>query len=79
MELQRKIRRHRGHILNAIRHGASNARIEANNNKIKLLIRIAYGFHDVDAMLGLIILVCSPIEIPWPSREPKTPTKQGAA
>ena len=79
VELQRKIRRHREHILNAIRHGVSNARIEATNNKIKLLIRIAYGFHDVNTMISLIMLVCSPIEIPWPGRELQTPVKPGAA
>ena len=67
VELQRKIRRHRDHILNAIRHGVSNARIEALNNKIKLLIRIAYGFRNIDTMIGLVMLFCSNIQIPWPS------------
>lgn len=67
VELQRKIRRHRGHILNAIRHGVSNARIEALNNKIKLLIRIAYGFRNIDTMISLVMLFCSNIQIPWPS------------
>ena len=66
-ELQRKIRRHREHILNAIRHGVSNARIEALNNKIKLLIRIAYGFRNIDTMISLVMLFCSNIQIPWPS------------
>ena len=78
VELQRKIRRHRKHIPDTIRLGLSNARIEATNNKIKLLIRIAYGFHDVGTMIDLIMLVCSPIEIPWPGREPQTPVKPGA-
>ena len=67
VELQRKIRRHREHILNAIRHGVSNARIEALNNKIKLLIRIAYGFRNIDTMISLVMLFCSNIQIPWPS------------
>ena len=66
VELQRKIRRHRNHILNAIRHGVSNARIEALNNKIKLLIRIAYGFRNIDTMISLVMLFCSNIQIPWP-------------
>ena len=30
-------------VLNTIRLGMSNARIEATNNKIKLIIRKAYG------------------------------------
>lgn len=75
VELGRKVRRHKDHILNTVRYGLSNARVEATNNKIKLLIRIAYGFHDVDVMIGLIMLFCSSIEIPWPSRVPQTTVK----
>lgn len=71
VELQRKIRRHRQHILNAIIHDVSNARIEALNNKIKLLIRIAYGFRNIDTMISLVMLFCSNIEIPWPSSTAK--------
>lgn len=78
VELQRKIRRHREHILNTVRYGLSNARVEATNNKIKLLIRIAYGFRDIDTMIGLIMLFCSSIEIPWPVRMAESPMKQGA-
>ena len=73
VELQRKIRRHRGHILNTIRFGLSNARIEATNNKIKLLLRIAYGFHNIDTMISLVMLFCSSIEIPCPGRKRNTP------
>ena len=75
MELQKKIRRYEKHILNTIEFGLSNARIEATNNKIKLLIRIAYGFRDIDTMIGLIMLFCSSTEIPWPGRGKKTPVK----
>ena len=67
VDLQRKVRRHREHIFNAIRHGVSNARIEALNNKIKLLIRVAYGFRNIDTMIALAMLFCSNITIPWPS------------
>jgi transposase len=77
VELQRKIRRHRDHILNAIRHGASNARIEALNNKIKLLIRIAYGFRNIDTMIGLVMLFCSNIQIPWPSSNTQMSINKG--
>jgi len=75
VELQRKIRRHEKHILNTIEFGLSNARIEATNNKIKLLIRIAYGFRDINTMIGLIMLFCSSIEIPWPGRGKKKPVE----
>ena len=69
VELQRKITRHMKHILNTIKYKASNARIEATNNKIKLLIRIAYGFRNIDSMISLIMLFCSPIVIPLPGRD----------
>ena len=46
-DLYEKIKRHKEHILNTIRLGLSNARIEATNNKIKLIIRKAYGFRNI--------------------------------
>ena len=75
VELGRKVRRHKEHILDTVRYGLSNARIEATNNKIKLLIRIAYGFRNIDAMIGLIMLFCSSIEIPWPGRTARKSAK----
>ena len=60
--------RHKEHILNTIRLDVSNARIEATNNKIKLLIRQAYGFHDVDNMIHMVMLYCSGLKIPLPNR-----------
>ncbi len=68
VELQRKIMRHKDHILNTIRLDVSNARIEATNNKIKLLIRQAYGFRDVDNMIHMVMLYCSDLKIPLPNR-----------
>ena len=68
-ELYRKIKRHKGHILNAIRLGMSNARIEATNNKIKLVIRKAYGFRNIQNMLDMVYLVCSDLRVPLPNRK----------
>ncbi len=70
-ELYLKIRRHREHILNAIRFGMGNARIEATNNKIKLIIRKAYGFRNIQNMLDMVYLVCSDLRVPLPNRKPK--------
>lgn len=70
-ELYLKIKRHSGHILNAIRLGMSNARIEATNNKIKLIVRKAYGFRNIQNMLDMVYLVCSDLKIPLPNRKPK--------
>ena len=68
-DLARKIRRHQKHILNTIRLGMSNARIEATNNKIKLIIRMAYGFRSISNMIDLIYLICSDLELPLPNRK----------
>ena len=67
-ELYKKIHRHKGHILNTIRLCLSNARIEATNNKIKLIIRKAYGFRNIQNMMDM---VCSNIRVPLPNRKPK--------
>ena len=70
-ELYKKIKRHKGHILNTIRLGMSNARIEATNNKIKLIIRKAYGFRNIQNMLDMVYLVCSDLRVPLPNRRLK--------
>ena len=70
-ELYQKIKRHKEHILNTIRLGMSNARIEATNNKIKLIVRKAYGFRNIQNMLDMVYLVCSDLKIPLPNRKLK--------
>ena len=75
-DLYKKIKRHKEHILNTIRLGLSNARIEATNNKIKLIIRKAYGFRNIQNMMDMVYLVCSKIQVPLPNRKPK-PAKTG--
>ena len=47
----------------------SNAMIEATNNKIKLIIRKAYGFRNIQNMLDMVYLVCSDIRIPLPNQK----------
>lgn len=68
-ELYKKIKRHKEHILNTIRLGFSNARIEATNNKIKLIVRRAYGFRNIQNMMDMIYLICSDIQVPLPNRK----------
>lgn len=70
-KLYLKIKRHKEHILNTIRLGMSNARIEATNNKIKLIIRKAYGFRNIQNMLDMVYLVCSDLRVPLPNRKSK--------
>ena len=68
VELGRKIRRHKKYILNFISTGISNARVEANNNKISLLIHRSYGFRNFKNMVSLIMLACSDLKIQLPNR-----------
>ena len=68
VELQRKIKRHYDAIIATTKHGLSNARVEAINNKIKLSVRMAYGFRNVDNLLAMVMLRCSAIKIGLPGR-----------
>jgi transposase len=43
-----------------------NARAEAMNNKVKLIVRRAYGFHSAQAALALVHLTCGPITLKLP-------------
>ena len=58
--LYKKIKSRFVQIINTIRYGVSNALIESFNNKIKLLVRKAYGFRNLDNLKDLIYLTCSP-------------------
>jgi transposase len=66
VRLARTIRKHRDSILAAIRLGVTNARAESLNNKVRLIIRRAYGFHSPAAALALIMLSCGPITLHLP-------------
>lgn len=67
-ELSKKIRRHKERILKSVELGISNARVEAANNKIKLTVRMAYGFRNIDNLMALIMLRCSNLPIYLPGR-----------
>jgi transposase len=56
VRLQRSITRHRASIDATLDSGLSNALIESTNTKIRLLTRIAYGFHSADALIALALL-----------------------
>ena len=67
-ELRLKIKRHFSAIVAAAKHGLSNARVEATNNKIKLLIRTAYGFRNSDSLIAMVMLSCSGVQSRLPGR-----------
>ena len=56
VELARKIRSHRKGIENTLRHDLSNARVESLNTKIRLITRVAFGFHSPQALIALAML-----------------------
>lgn len=65
----RTIRKHRDGILAAINHKLSNGLIEGLNNKVRLIIRRAYGFHSADAAIALVMLSCGPVELTLPHQK----------
>lgn len=67
-ELSKKVRRHKDAIVRAVELGISNARVEAINNKIKLTVRMAYGFRNFDNLVALVMLRCSNLPIALPGR-----------
>lgn len=75
-ELSKKVRRHYEHILNTIRLSLSNARTESTNNKIKLVVRKAYGFRNIENLLDMVYLVCSNLKVPLPNRSKTTSSPQ---
>lgn len=68
VELQRKIKRHMESIIATVTNGLSNARIEATNNKIKLSVRMAYGFRNIDNLISLVMLRCGYLPVALPGR-----------
>lgn len=56
VKLQKSSVKRRSRILAAIEHGLSNGLIESTNTKIRLIKRMAYGFHSADALIALAML-----------------------
>ena len=55
-KVARSIGEHRRAIEATLVHRLSNARVEAVNTRIRLLIRIAFGFHSASALIALTFL-----------------------
>jgi transposase len=51
--LSKSVTRQRAGIIAAVKLRASNATVEAMNTSLRLITRIAYGFHSADAMIAL--------------------------
>jgi transposase len=65
VKLAKTITAQRAGILAAIKHGLSNARVEAINTQIRMITRRAFGFHSPDALIALAMLslagLCPPL------------------
>ena len=70
VELARKMRRFRDDIAHTLIHRLTNAPVESMNTKIRLLTRIAFGFHHVQALIALIKLHLGGYNLTLPGRTP---------
>lgn len=65
VKLARAIRRHRHDIGSALIYGLSNARVESVNTRLRVLHRMAFGFHSPEPLIALGMLklggLCPPL------------------
>jgi len=66
IKLARTIRHHRDGILNAIRLGLTNGRLEGLNSRIRLISHRSFGFHSATPLIALVHLCCAGITITLP-------------
>jgi transposase len=72
VKLARTIRTHKTRIHAALIHGLSNARVESMNQKLRLIMRRAFGFRSIDALIGLAMLAHGGLCPPLPGRAAAT-------
>ena len=75
VEVEKKIRKRKSDILRAIDLGIGNGRIEAINNKIKVTVKMGYGFRNIDNLIALLMLRCSDLKPKLPSYKNINPYK----
>ncbi len=68
VKVSKTIRKHLDDIAAYWRHRWTNGVVEGLNNKARLVTRRAYGFHSAEAAIAMIMLCCSDIRIPVPTR-----------
>jgi transposase len=61
--LSKTIARHREGILAYVQTRANNGRVEGLNGKARTITRRAYGFHSASALIAMLFLCCSGIDI----------------
>lgn len=68
--VEKKVRR-RDDIVAAVELGIGNGRVEAINNKIKVTVRMGYGFRNTDNLMALLMLGCGDCRPQLPGRPVK--------
>jgi len=68
VDLAARVTTHRQAIEVGIEHRLSNALVESVNTKLRLITRIAFGFHDPHALIGLAMLALGGLCPPLPGR-----------
>ena len=63
VKVARTIRTHLNDIVAYIRWGVTNGIVEGLHNKVRVITRRAYGFHSAAALIGMIMLCCTNIEL----------------
>lgn len=69
--VEKKVRRRRDDIVVAVALGVGNGRVEAINNKIKVTVRMGYGYRNIDNLCALLMLRCSDVGPSLPGRQSK--------
>lgn len=78
VEVEKKVRRRKNDIIAAIELGIGNGRVESINNKIKVTVKMGYGFRNTENLVSLLMLRCSDIKPQLPGRlAKKKKTKEG--
>jgi transposase len=66
VKLSRTVKQHKEGILAYVKTGLSNGAVEGINNKIRVIIRRAYGFRSLKSLKAMIMLCCGGLELtPW--------------
>ncbi|MCP4591268.1 MAG: ISL3 family transposase [bacterium] len=60
------IRDHLDGVVAYLTHRWTNAVTEGLNNKTRVITRRAYGFHSAEALIAMIMLCCTDVEVPVP-------------
>jgi transposase len=61
VKLAKTIRKHRDGIVEYVRDGLNNGRVEGTNGKARTITRRSYGFHSASSLIAMLFLCCGGI------------------